>query len=66
MHLDALIAAADFLCRHSPAGYITPEKNTLLVCGNADDALADAFFDLLVSTAYMKSGSAPSSGPSCP
>lgn len=54
MHLDALITAADFLCRHSPAGYITPEKNTLLVCGNTDDALADAFFDLLVSTAYKK------------
>ena len=55
MNLSAWITAADFLYRHSPASRVTRDKNVLLVRGRQGDALADALFELLFSTAYSPS-----------
>lgn len=54
MNLNALISAADFLYTHSPAPYVTEKKNTILVIGRTGDALAEALYDLLFSTACRR------------
>ena len=54
MTLDSLISSSDFLYRHSPAGFITAGKNTILVCGKNGDDLANAFFELIFCTAYTR------------
>ncbi|MBR4459420.1 MAG: hypothetical protein IKS31_10735 [Clostridia bacterium] len=51
MTMHAMISAADFLYSHSPARFVTAERNVILVAGDGGDALADALFELLFSTA---------------
>ena len=52
MTLSTLISAAEFLYLHSPAQYVTAEKNTLVVYGKNGNELADAVFSLLFMTAF--------------
>ena len=51
MNLNHLITAADFLYSHSPAFHVSDQRNVIAVAGPAESGLADAFFELLFSTA---------------
>lgn len=52
MNLGTLISAANWLYENSPAKNVTEKNNAILVYG--DNELADALFDLLFTTAFMR------------
>ena len=54
---NAMISAAEFLYRHSPAAAVSAEKNILVVSGDTDNELANAFYQLLFSVACQPEAS---------
>ena len=51
--INTLVRAADFLYFHSPAAFVTQQRDTLVVRGERGNELADALFDLLFTTAFL-------------
>ena len=51
--INTLVRAADFLYFHSPAAFVTQQRDTLVVRGERGNELADALFDLLFTAAFL-------------